>query len=224
MINQYTIISIDDSRETKKANIRKAMPIDEVFIDCIDGKDPSELARAQEKWSDIKQHNPRKAGELGIIYSTLNAVEYARDHGNLLTFEDDAVLLTSDFWNTLNRYLENAPQDADFISISLPNEQRTERYNKSFDIDHPYLCKTFNTYNNVCVVWMQRGAQRVIDMFKANGIIDHVDNTYLDAARDGRLNGYSIRPELDIVSIVAGDPTLVHETEYIYPKEDNATQ
>lgn len=223
MINQYTIYSIDDSREVKKANIRQALPIEEVKIECVDGKDAEQLSKAQQKWSNIKQYKPRKQGELGIIYSTLNAVEYARDHGNLLAIEDDAIILVDRFWETLNVYLSDAPVDADFISIALPNEQRV-RFGPQHDIGHPYLAKTYHNYNNVCTVWLQRGAQRVLDMFEDNGIRDHVDNTYLDAARDGRLNGYCLRPHLDIISIVAGDPTLVHLTEYVYPEEDNAAQ
>lgn len=235
MVEEYTIISIGDSREVEKAALRRALPIREVHVDSVDGGDETQIRHARSKWPGVTQHDPRKQGELGIIYSVLNVLEYARDHGNLLAFEDDCIVAAG-FWSRLNEYvLDSPPEDADFINLAPPDDQRRfyrciMNYDlphgaavvrelrpgecSTFDIGHKYLARAYNTYKNVCMIWTSRGAAKTLALLHRDGLWGQIDDMFMRYAAWGDLIGYCLKPEYEL-AVESGAHTLIHETDWV---------
>ena len=211
------------------------MHVPEIRLPFCNGRDPRSLAMHRLRWPSIRLSRPRLEGELGVVYSVLSVLKWAREEGNTLAFEDDCIIF-DDFVSRLNELSDNYPSDADFISLALPHEQRSfydshVNYNtwhgaielrkyehdelNPNDIDHPLLAKTYNTYNNVCMIWTPQGAFKLIKLLERDGIWEQIDDMTMRYARWGDLNGYCLKPDIDIATIVAGEPTLVHEGKWV---------
>lgn len=233
MIEQYTIFSIDDTRKENKEHIRASLSLKEVMLDCVNGNDHAALEAAKEKWN-INITSPFKRGEYGIWYSTLNALEYAAAHGDLLTFEDDAIL-TLGFQQLLESYLVDLPRSVDFISLFVPQNQQHDfmydisynnggvpfwpgqvRGESKFEVGHPYLCRIYQTYSCVAQIYTKRGAQKMLNRARITGINQPIDCWLMAQAHGGYINGYAPKPQYcNLIDYNWDNETTIHKTEWI---------
>lgn len=228
---KYTIISIDDSRHDNKEYIRACMAMEEAMIDCVNGKDPSKLFAAKTKWHDVETPGPFKAGEFGIFYSVLNALEFGAEDDGILYFEDDAVPVP-DIQERLNQYYSELPefdmfalwspanQKHDFENVSSYNDGGEPIYNgsqkgKIFDIAHPELCRLWNGYGNVSMMFSQKGCQKLINYIKQRGFFSPVDCLICIASHTGILESYALKPSVKpIINYDWNRPTTIHHSKW----------
>lgn len=234
MIDKFTIISIDNSREDKKRNIRSRVGLEEVQVDCVNGKDDEQLKRAVKKWHDVELPGPFKRGEFGIFFSLLNVLEYSAEHGDLLVFEDDA-MPRRDFNFKFNKYMENSPEDMDFCSIWVPEgQQKDYYYNVKYDdggnpswtgeltydqsvynVGHPWLSKVYQGFSLVTTVFTQQGSIKLLDYAREKGMFTPADCMIFIAAHTDRVNGYALNPRAEkIVEYDWNAPTTIHKSQW----------
>lgn len=235
MINEFTIVTIDDTRAEKKQQIRQSLSYREAFVDCVDGKNPESLKKARDKWKEIEFPGPFKAGEFGIFFSMLNVWEYAAENDGVLCFEDDA-MIGHDFQSELERRVEGLPRTADFVAVWSPDNQRGDYYsvtgynkkgepsgdglqrkfhNSIFNFGHHSLSRVWHGYGNVCIYFTKSGGKRLIDYAKRMGMFTPVDCFMYIAAHTGNVAGYCFNPELEpIVKYNWDAPTTIHRTRW----------
>lgn len=206
---EYTIFSVDDSRQHYTTRIRQALPgWNELALRCIDGRKPEQLQAAMDIYPYPVRY-PALVGQLGIWYGVMGAL----DHAPLVTFEDDA-LLNSNFLAVFESRVKELPEDADFFSLFLPR-----------DSDHMYsidksvsdsLCKTYQRYGGVSMYYTEQGAKKIKALLERDGITGQYDDTLYHYSKTGELNGYCSKPSLpDLVYISGLEDSIVQETEYL---------
>ena len=123
-MNEFAIISIDDSRAEKKNWTRQRFTTwrEAVEIDFVNGKVPDELRKAKQKWKNVETPGPFKAGEFGIFYSVLNCFEYGAANDGILYFEDDAHPVAN-FQEKIDFYLDHLPRKMDLFACWSPRNQ-----------------------------------------------------------------------------------------------------
>lgn len=233
MIEQYTIFSIDETRQQNKQASRSALSLKEINIDCVNGNDHDALEKAKAKWG-ITITSPFKGCELGIWYTTLNAWEYALENGDLLCLEDDAIL-TLGSNDLLIEYLKDSPKNMDFVSLFVPENQKHDynydisynnggvpfwpgqiRGESKFEFGHSYLSRAYQTYSNVTILYTQHGAKRLISRVRKTGINQPVDCWLYSNAHGGYLNGYALKPKYtNVVDYNWTWPTTIHNSDII---------
>lgn len=232
----YTIISINDSRREKKDAIRSTLKHGkEISTKSVDGKN-LELVESEMKRLGVRQETPFKMGEFGVWLSFLNCWEKSAETGDLLVFEDDA-LLDEEFEEYFQEYMENAPEPMDFVSIFVPENQRQDYYynvqynseglpkshrgtksfkDSVFNVNHPYISKAYQGYSCVCTYFTQEGSAKLLERVRTTGMYTPVDCFMFLQAHAGHIEGYALNPTVkQIVSIDWGAPTLIHDTEVI---------
>lgn len=231
-MNEYAIISIDDSREDKKNWIRQRFTRwTEAEIEFVNGKDPKSLANAKRKWSDVETPGPFKAGEFGIFYSVLNCLEYGAQNNGILYFEDDAMPV-ADFQLSIETYLDDLPKDADVFAIWSPLNQQGDYngvsgYNSGgepsyeqhdgsiFDFGHDELCKLYAGYGNVCMYFSKNGSKKMISYIKKMGFFSPIDCLICIGCHTGNLNGFALKP--NVRALIGYDwdmPTTIHSSKW----------
>lgn len=215
---KYAIVSIDDARKDKKDAIRRAMHNHEEVTDIpfINGANERQLNRARERWPDVEPQGWTfsSAGELGVWYSQLNCWYWAAQNGDLLIYEDDAIVAT-DFDDRMTPILANLPSDWDFLSVFVPDNQlqdfryrivydengapktvvhpQDERY--VYDIGNDYVTRVYQGYSCVANMVSQNGAKKLLERLKARRMYSCVDCFMYMEAHQGNLNGYAHHPE-----------------------------
>lgn len=232
----YTIISIDDSRNDKKAVLRGTMNpyFNEVTdIEFVKGSNAKQLQAAREKWSDVETPGPFKAGEFGIFYSVLNTLEYGAANDGIIYFEDDAVA-TIDLGLRLSGVFKGLPEDWDLFAIWSPENQHGDysgvsgynslgepiygRVEKNiFDVGLGDIVKLWQGYGNVGMAFSKAGCQKLLAHVRAEGFYSPVDCLICIAVHRNLLNGYALKP--DAQKLLGYDwtaPTTIHTTQWGY--------
>jgi GR25 family glycosyltransferase involved in LPS biosynthesis len=230
-VNEYCIISIDDSRAENKDKIRAALSWNEAKVDFVNGKDPSELRQAKEKWRGVETPGPFKAGEFGIFYSVLNAAEYGAKNNGVLYFEDDAII-TDNFQNRIEEYIFNLPVNADLLALWSPDNQAYDYENVSnynalgeplydrhtgsiFDFGDLELCRLWQGYGNVGMYLTKQGCYRLINYIGERGFFSPIDCLICIASHTGRLNSFSLKPSTPrLIDYNWDAPTTIHRSRW----------
>lgn len=205
---KYAVFQIDKSRQHYVNQMERVLTGHErVPTECVDGRDPEQLKKAQEKWP-FPVNYPARVGQLGIWYTVLNAFE----HAPIVTFEDDAILgqnFTGEFWFR-TRHL---PSDADFYSLFLPRDS-DHMYNDSMAVA-PNMTRVYQRYGGVSMMYTERGTQNILKLLERDGITGQYDDTLYAYAKAGELNGYCSKPSMtDLVYITGREFSIVQETDY----------
>jgi len=228
---RYTILSIDESREEKKKEIRRILSEWEEFkIDCVNGHKIEEITAARMLTS--VPHFPMLPGELGVWYSVVKSWIDVINNGPAVVFEDDA-LLEEGFPLIFEEAVSDLPDDADFLSLFIPYNQVQDysylvEYDKEgnpkifatgvpekysmFKTDSKYLAKSYQGYGNVCMYYTQSGAQKLLRIAREMGTYTPIDCFIFMQANKGLLNGYSLHPDYyGLVDVDWEAPTLIHD-------------
>ncbi len=231
-MNEYTVISIDDSRKDKSDWIKQRF-IRWTYADInfVNGSDRQQLAAAQKYWSSVETPGPFKAGEFGIFYSVLNCLEYGANNNGILYFEDDAIPV-SGFEYDLETHLAKLPVDMDLFACWSPENQQGDydgvsRYNELgeplyehhqgsiFDIGNANLCKMWQGYGNVCMYFSRRGCIKLLHYIMSKGFFSPIDCLICIAAHTGYLNAYALKPGAHkLIDHDWNSPTTIHTSAW----------
>ena len=244
MNTAYSIMTVDDSRAQRKKAIRAAVDLPEITdISWVDARRKVVAWRELEKrpWFKIKWR--LTWGELGVWLSAVTAWEYLleSDLDALIVFEDDAIIEPT-FNDGIKKYLEELPDDWDAVSLFVPENQRGDYYynvtfnstgdavsyrrgNKRFHdsiyrIGDGLLCRTYQGYCNVAMMYSKSGAQKLLDLTKELGSYTPVDCFVFQMANLRRINAYSPHPRQEFhVSYPWNEsPTLVHDGNWFFER------
>lgn len=222
----YTIISVDDTRQANKENLRLyLLDKKEVFLDFCDGRQPKELLRASE-YFNVPTPGPFKAGEFGIFYSVLRCLEYGAANNGIIYFEDDA-MPTVYMSARITEYINQLPEDWDAFAIWSPSNQRADYNNVSgYNSEgvpiygnrsgkNPFgtndVVKLWQGYGGVAWAFSRRGSQKLLGHIKQEGFYSPIDCLICIAVHRGVLNGYALRPDLPVlVEYDWNRPTTIH--------------
>lgn len=231
----YCIISIDNSREAKKAAIRESLSYQEHFPAFVDARKAGEI----EKWlrNPVIGWEP-KIGELGIWLSQINVWRYIVDNDLdwMIAFEDDAIL-APDGQELITKSMSCLPDDWDAFSLFTPDDQRDDyRYDVSYDengyprlrssmflpnerslfyVGNDVVCRAAHGYSGVAVMYSQKGARRLLGAVEKRGLYSTSDCFLYIEAHTGRLEMYASHPLAKRIVTYdwANSPTLIHNTE-----------
>lgn len=208
----YVIFSIDDSRkkytDAIKAQLNESFWWQQCYSDAVNGGTVGALERARNRHpytikADLKR------GQLGIWYTVLDSLTTWCNTSPLVTFEDDAILHSSFndlFWRTTS----HLPRDADAFSLFLPRDQ---------DMAWPgtgdgFVCKAYQRYGGVSMMWTPKGAQKFRRLVKRDGIRAQWDDQLYEYAQAGKMKVYTQPPTSPIlVGISGSEISLVQESE-----------
>lgn len=232
----YTIISINDRAEENKADIRaKLDPIPEVTdIHFVNGNNARELVLVWRRSGINKAEWTPKVGEAGIWLSQYACWQWLvdSDYEYLLVFEDDAKV-SPNFRKALGEYLSETPEDMDFFSLAVPENQRQDFgyriiYDENgepkpvvragergydFTFGSKVVARVYQGYCCVAVLYSKAGAQKLIDVAKERGMYTPVDCFLYQTAHRGAVNGYAPIPKGPMpVEIDWQIPTTVQDT------------
>jgi GR25 family glycosyltransferase involved in LPS biosynthesis len=201
---KYTIISISDDRKENINKIKETMHQHE-FVDDIaffDGRKKEEPFKVLQSYGvrtdvyspDDGRTDPMTNSECGCWISHYRCIDYAKKNGPLLVFEDDAVL-SNDFTARLEEAIKDLPDDWDFLSLFSESEQNI--LSKSSEINSKHIHKCISQLSmNVAILYSQKGAGKIIKIFNRFGTTYNVDSVIYRASRDGSLNGFIVRPDV----------------------------
>lgn len=174
-------------------------------------------------------------GEAGIWLSNyFNWYAVSQRTGPLIVFEDDAII-DEGFGEGLNDVLNDLPEDWDFVSLWVPDNQKIDyRYNLSYNEDgHPQIygmrpdglpsffdygapntARVYQGYGMVATMYSPKGGMKIMKLVKKYGLYTPVDCFLMEQAHRGNLNGYAPKP--DKVFVYYDWPeTTIHNTELI---------
>ena len=235
----FVILSIDDSRSVKKADLRNVCKDwDELGVWAVIGNDKEDLADAflEHPGFGYREWAP-KAGEAGVWMSQMNAWKMiANQDRPVVVFEDDA-LLCPDFITEFNRYTDELPNDWDLFSIFYPANQYGD-FHWSYDYDengHPtgpqlwfsdgapellieseLISKAYQGYGCVALMFSPKGARALYDQAIAKGMYTPVDCFIFEQYRAGHINAYSPMPGQTRLADVDWDaPSTIRYTDRV---------
>lgn len=206
---KYTILTLGNpEREAHRSNIRETMSgIEEVFVECVNGKNESQLSDNVSRHGFQINFSEWRPGEGGVWYSNINAWEYsAKNDTDLLVFEDDAIIQNG-FRAALDSI--NTPELADFITLYIPYRNSTQ--SKPFT-----LSAARQEHGNVCILYTAQGSRKILEMLEREGLEWPVDIWLFKKALSNQLRGYG--PDLRSKVIVDVDfevPTNIHDDERV---------
>lgn len=233
MIDEYFIISLNDDRRGYKANIRQKVKYPETFsIQVINGTTDKELIKKELKRFKIPYiWDGAKYGELGIWLTILNICVYSiKTNKTILTFEDDAIVESSDIGDKLDSLLKECPEDMDLFSVLVPINQMIHAYMEwvdkegglgmrhpdiapSYDIGKPRVCRAYQGFSFVSVIYTPRGAARLLNLVRRYGLTGPVDTWAFEQHEQRLLNIYTPKPsEANMVTIDGATETTIHNT------------
>lgn len=237
---KYVIISIDDSRQHKKDAIRKAMHKHEEVKDIryVNGIDKLDMLMAKRDYPKVELTGqwPLSRGELGIWYSQLNCWKYAAANGDLIIFEDDAIV-TPKFDELMEGPIrEELPKDHDFFALFVPDNQLQDYYYNTiydengsasmfkaagqmgykYEIDgNDYVTRAYQGYSCVANMVSQKGARKMLDIVDRLGIYTTVDCFMFMEAHRGSLDAYAHSPEEQRPVVYDWNaPSIIHSSEF----------
>jgi GR25 family glycosyltransferase involved in LPS biosynthesis len=234
---EYCIISISEDRAAHKESIRHNVKLPAAGeIEFVNARDTEQLNRIMKKHSDItlREWTP-KLGELGVWLSQVQCWDYAANMSAdaLIVFEDDA-LVSPGFKGFLDLYLEDLPEDWDFLSLAVPENQRKDFLyrqvyddtghpkniiragEKAFEYEYgaPILARAYQGYCCVATMYSKQGAQKLLTLAKEYGMYTPVDCFLFLSSHRGRLNAFAPKPDSPMgVGIDWHIPTSVQKTD-----------
>lgn len=213
---KYTIFQVDDSRQHYVEEIRNELDgWEEVSGLAVDGRVPEQLAVAQEKYPyeiipNRTIHWPR-FGHLGIWYGVLNALELAP----IVTFEDDAILLSDWFRFEFDQRIRELPNDADFFALFTPRDS-DHMFKPRHDYGRFKTCRVYQPYGGVSMYYTERGADRIKKLIERDGLRNQYDNTLMGYSWNGELKGYTSKPRHpDLVKITGQEVSIIQESDLV---------
>lgn len=124
---KYHIISINDDREQYKKVIRERVHLPQANVESFNAYEKDAVAYLEENGIRLRPDlwNP-KVGEVGIWASTVNCWKWCIENNeDLVVFEDDAIPV-EDFRSQFELFRSNLPDDYDFASLWVPENQRQD--------------------------------------------------------------------------------------------------
>lgn len=222
---KYTIVSIDDTRETYKQSIRSFLGgWEEVTLKGVNGNINSELETALDRHGRPVINREMKVGQLGRWLSYLDQLDIISNEP-LFVVEDDAVL-APDFVARIEPLLRDTPNDADFFSLFIPRNRPAPVYlggnsiNPLYYIGHKTIVRAHQPYGGVAMFLYPGMRDKVLADLNERGICGQFDDELYILSSAGKVNGYSIVPDMpDLVWITGDVPSTVHETKW-YGQEE----
>jgi GR25 family glycosyltransferase involved in LPS biosynthesis len=213
---KYTIISISDDRKENINKIKKLMNKHKFVEDIafFDGRkeEPFNVLQGYGVRTDVYapddgRTDPMTNSECGCWISHHRCIDYAKNNGPLLVFEDDAILSKS-FIDSLESAIKELPDGWDFLSLFSESGQNF--LSDESDINSENIHKCISQLSMaVAMLYSQKGAEKILKIFKRIGATYNVDSVIYRASRDGALNGFIVRPDIkqyvrhgDFVSII----------------------
>lgn len=215
----YTIITLGDpARKHYVDAIDKTLrdPWERRHIRPCNGNDPDSLYYYKNAWG-LDINYPARKGQLGIWYSVLTVLNHLANDvvaPRMITFEDDAILHEDFLWEWQVRS-ESIPDDVDFFSLFLPRDQDYVYYGdeERYKVNE-HVCRVYQRYGGVSMMYTPRGARKIIDILRRDGITGQYDDSLYLWAKAGALNGYTSLPSLpDLVYITGKEPSIVQNTD-----------
>jgi GR25 family glycosyltransferase involved in LPS biosynthesis len=201
---KYTIISISDDRKENINNIKKIMQKHD-FIDDIkffDGRKEEPFSILQDYGvrtdvyaPDDGRSDPMTQAECGCWISHYRCIEYAKNNGTFIVFEDDAVL-SKNFSTCLESAMKDLPEDWDFLS--LYSEPRQNFLSESSDIFSKNIHRCVSQLSMAqAMVYSKKGSEKILKLFKRLGATYNIDSVIYRASRAGAINGFIVRPDIE---------------------------
>ena len=239
----YTIISIDDRRKAYKEKIRKNMrPREELLLPSVDGR-TANAPEMLKRFGIPRQEWTPHQGEFGVWMSNFLRWQFVAQHDRpLIVFEDDAKILPN-FNANLQIASEELPDDWDFMSLWVPENQRQDyMYDCTYNV-HGYrqivspvrkdnlsgyhfgaqhIARAYQGYGLVAMMYSPKGGARLVELARELGVYTPVDLFIYDrshatwAAKPGErweLNGYAPKPFYVFVEYDWPE-TTIHNTEH----------
>lgn len=220
----YTIITIDDSRAQLRDGIHYAMRragIEELpGIEYFDGREPGVIESRLSNLGLEITGSKFFRGEIGVWLSQISAwSEIASTYyDGVIVFEDDAVV-SDEFIANYPRLLSGLPSDYDFMALNVPRDQISDYYyNRTFTtggdwmlnnqylhqltrsphyIGDPTVCTAYQGYSCVAMMYSPRGARKLLDTVKRQGINGPVDCVIYQEHFKTNLKGYTFLPTVN---------------------------
>jgi hypothetical protein len=227
----YTIISIDDSRQDNKNQLRLFfLDHTEVQLDFCNGKDPVSLRKAKEHFN-VPTPGPFKAGEFGIFFSVLTCLEYGAENNGIIYFEDDAIP-TVGMCDRVTNYINSLPEDWDCFAIWSPTNQYGDytsvasydstgvpvygqKSKNIFDCDNGDIVRLWQGYGNVAFAFSKKGSVKLLDHIRQEGFYSPIDCLICIATHRNVLSGYALKPHTpNLVNYDWDRPTTIHKSRW----------
>jgi GR25 family glycosyltransferase involved in LPS biosynthesis len=217
---KYTIISLNDDRIFYKNMIRKRVQYEEIIMPGFDARSLSResiLGFLESRGLEWRGWDNAKRGEIGVWLSNFDRWELASTMDEpLIVFEDDA--MPSPAFNIyMDEILEDLPEDYDFISLWIPDNQKNDYlYDIDFNENGEHIWTTrpwrtnetskyrlndsnrvalaFQGYGMVSLMYSPKGAAKLVDLAREVGVTGPVDCWLFQQAHKGLLEGYSCHP------------------------------
>lgn len=236
---KYNIISINDNRKYYKDQIRKYVDLQEEVVASVEGACLNRDGKLEQHMNDLglwfNSKWPLSVGEIGVWASNfLRWEKVSQMNEPLVVFEDDAVI-KSDFNPKLIYIYEQLPDDWDFVSLWVPDNQRIDyrynlRYNadgdpeifgtrpvgfpSAFDYGAADVARVYQGYGMVATMYSPAGGKKLVELAKQYGLRTPVDCFLMQEAHKGALNGYAPKPDKVFVDYDWPE-TQIHNTEFI---------
>jgi len=237
---KYIVISVDDSRADYRNKIKSKTELPEQEFLATDARlstfDISYALRTRglkiADWEDIK------IGEIGCWLSHFDGWRLVVEKDEPMVIFEDDVILAESFSHNLSDFLEEVPEDYDFVSLSVPPDQFPDylwivRYSvkgepdiigkvfdgkdSQFNYGAVRMAKAYQTWGLGAVLYSPRGARKLISLAREHGLYTPVDCFLFNQAHLGAVTGYAPKPffvnQLTTFNINA--PTTVQDTEII---------
>lgn len=228
---RYTIITLNDDRKAFKDKIRDNVACHEILLPPFNAyeEDPMEGIEKRGLRLDPIWPNAKK-GELGVWLSNYDRWMNASLYGDLLVFEDDAIV-DETFGDKYTAFMQELPDDWDFAALWVPENQRIDYlYDVTYTNGLPHVkgmkhpseslfnfegseraAFVYQGYGMVSLVYSQKGGRKLVELAQDYGITGPVDCWIYEHAHMDNLKGYAPRP--DYADIVAYDWSAVSHVQ-----------
>lgn len=200
---KYTIFQIDDSRAQNADYIRSQMTgcWDEEENIAVDGRNYTKHFAAFEWY-------PRATpGQIGVWYSFQNALSLAP----ILTLDDDAIVYPR-FGREAAQIIRELPEDTDFFALYQP-PYFASLFKPRHDIGHDLICRAYQPYGAVAMYYTRQGRDRIGKLIRRDGFRMQYDNQLFQYSWDGELNGYGLKPGVNLVKHDDFAPSIIQENQ-----------
>lgn len=173
----YTDIEYFDGNSNNGHDVLKSMGIKTEAWEPYDGRSFSPLP-----------------GEYGLFVSFLKLLEVvSNSEGNDFLLVEDDVVLDKDFVKYFNLFLNDLPEDYDFLSFGYSDGQN--ELSENTKINSKYIHKSYNQFSgHMVMLFSKKGAKKILKIFKRVGMEYNSDCMTYRYSLLGSLNGYSVIP------------------------------
>lgn len=227
---KFTIITLDNSRDAYKEQLRRRNLYPEVILPAVDARGLSRegiqsLLDDRGLEIDLKCWPNPKNGEIGVWLSNYDRWQWiAKQDEPVIVFEDDAII-DEDFMYDFNRFYQDLPEDWDFAALWVPENQTFDyRYNATYENGAPrihggrpdhepsqydfgveHAALVYQGYGMVSLMYSPKGAQSLVEI-ASRGITGPVDCwIYEHAEGRGKANLKGFAPKPQYATIVRYD-------------------